>query len=261
MIERNYRESDSGIFLTIVITCYNEEKYIVNSIDSVLKALRNMDFSYEVIVVDDASKDNSVQKIQQYMAAHPDSSLVLRTNKKNCGWAYNYVEGAFLGNGKYYKICVGDNAQPEEALVEIFKQIGKADIIIPYPDQSGIIGKTSFRKFLSKLFTFLVNIISGYNINYYNGLPVHVRYDILRWHPLNYGFGFQADIITCLLDQGASYLQMPTALIDRKGASSGALTLKNFLSVVHTLLEIAMRRLKRILHSRNVPKPVEVPLE
>ncbi|MEK7804293.1 MAG: glycosyltransferase, partial [Planctomycetota bacterium] len=132
MIERNYRENDSDIFLTIAITCYNEEKYIVNSIDTILKALRRMDFSYEIIVIDDASKDNSVQIIQQYMKTHPDSSLILQANKRNYGWAHNYVEGAFLGHGKYYKICVGDNAQPEEALVEIFKQIGKADIIITY---------------------------------------------------------------------------------------------------------------------------------
>ena len=261
MIERNYRENDSGIYLTIAITCYNEEKYIVNAIDTIFKALRRMNFTYEVIVIDDASRDNSVQKIQQYMAEHPNNPLILQANKRNYGWAHNYIEGAFLGHGKYYKICVGDNAQPEDALVEIFRQIGKADVIITYPDQRGIVGKTPFRKFLSRLFTFLVNTISGYNIKYYNGLPVHVRYDILRWHPLNYGFGFQADIITCLLDQGASYLQMPTALIDRKGASSGALTLKNALSVIHTLLEIAMRRLKRILYRGKTPKPIEVKLE
>ncbi|MEK7297537.1 MAG: glycosyltransferase, partial [Planctomycetota bacterium] len=82
MIERNYRENDSDIFLTIAITCYNEEKYIVNSIDTILKALRRMDFSYEIIVIDDASKDNSVQIIQQYMETHPDSPLILQANKR-----------------------------------------------------------------------------------------------------------------------------------------------------------------------------------
>ena len=36
---------------------------------------------------------------------------------------------------------------------------------------------------LSGTFTFLVNTISGFRLHYYNGLAVHLRYNVMRWHP------------------------------------------------------------------------------
>ena len=30
----------------------------------------------------------------------------------------------------------------------------------------------------------------------------------MRWAPYNYGFGFQADLITMLLEEGADYIEM-----------------------------------------------------
>lgn len=131
-------------------------------------------------------------------------------------------------------------------------------MVISYQNQDEVTGKTMSRKLISKTFTRLVNFISGYNLKYYNGLAVHLRYNVLRWHPSSYGFGFQADIITRLLDEGASYVQIASSSIDRKGSASSALTMRNFLSVGHTLLELAIRRVRRLLYGRTMPKPVEI---
>jgi hypothetical protein len=161
--------------------------------------------------------------------------------------------------GKYYRLCCGDDSEAPEALVNIFKHIGVADMVVPFQNQDSVAGKTPMRKRLSKTFTFLVNLISGYRLKYYNGMAIHLRYNVMRWHPSSYGFGFQADIITRLLDEGASYVQVPAFGTDRKGSASTALTVRNVLSVGHTLLELAIRRVRRWLYGRTMPKPVEVP--
>jgi hypothetical protein len=83
----------------------------------------------------------------------------------------------------------------------------------------------------------------------------------MRWHPSSYGFGFQADIITHLLDEGASYAQVPSYSVDRKGNESMALSMRNVLSVAHTLLEISIRRLRRALYGKNWRKPSEIFIE
>ena len=51
-----------GLRFTIAISSYNIEKYIKRAIDSVL----NQEFTnYEIIIVDDCSTDNTVEKIKQ----------------------------------------------------------------------------------------------------------------------------------------------------------------------------------------------------
>ena len=255
----NGSESNAGqVDITIVITCYNEEEFIVDSLESVVGALEVVGCSYEIIVIDDVSSDNSVPKVREYLSRHPDLPIRLKVNEVNRGMANNYVEAAFLGRGKYYRLCQGDDPEPRDVLVNIFRHLGAADIVIPYQLQEEVVGKTPARKLVSKLFTLLVNLISGYRLKYYNGLAIHLRYNVMRWHPSSYGFGFQADIVTRLLDEGASYMQIPSSGIDRKGGASTALNMRNFLSVTHTLLEIAFRRVRRALYGRTMPKPREI---
>jgi hypothetical protein len=68
----------------------------------------------------------------------------------------------------------------------------------------------------------------------------------MRWGPYSFGFGFQAELITRLLDEGASYIEIPvTARHQAKTGGNSALNIKNFLSVSHTLLEMLIRRIRR----------------
>jgi glycosyltransferase involved in cell wall biosynthesis len=247
--------------ITVVITCHNEEAFIIDTLETAVKALEQAGVSYEIILINDVSRDASVQRIKEFLCLHPLLPVTLKDNERNRGLANNYVEGAFLGRGKYYHLVCGDNAVPMQDLAHIYKHIGKADIIAPYQIQREIVGKGQIRRRLSEVFTFLVNLFSGYNLKYYNGSAVHLRYNVMRWHPTSYGFGFQADIVTTLLDQGASYTQVYCSGIDRKGSGSSALTLRNFLSVCHTLLEILIRRVRRFLYGKEWPRPVEVPVQ
>lgn len=253
----DHREPD----MTIVVTCYNEENYISDTLDNVSGALQDAGLHFEIVIVDDVSKDGSVKRIREYIRQHPEFSMTLKVNENNRGLANNYIDAAFIGRGKYYRLCCGDNAEPREVLAALFRHVGKADMIIPCQNQNEVTGKSMTRRCLSKMFTFLVNLASGYRIHYYNGLAIHLRYNVMRWHPNSYGFGFQADMVTRLLDQGASFMQVPSTSIDRKGGASSALTLRNFLSVAHTLLEISFRRLRRLLYGSTMPKPVEVHLK
>jgi glycosyltransferase involved in cell wall biosynthesis len=247
-----------SIDITVLVSCYNEASFIADTLGNVTGALQEAGCAYEVIVVDDASKDNSVAVIRNYIQQHPELRIRLKANEKNRGLGNNYVEAAFLGSGKYYRLCVGDNPEPKEELVPMFRCLGKADMIIPYHE---VTGKKWSRKVITATYTFLVNLLSGYHIRYYNGLAIHLRYNVMRWPPVSYGFGFQADTITRLLDEGASYAHVTIHSIERKAGASTALSLRNVLSVSHTLLEVAIRRMRRMIYGRHWPKPVEIPIE
>jgi glycosyltransferase involved in cell wall biosynthesis len=236
--------------LTVFVSCYNEQDYIVATIETIRAALDEVGgISHEIIVVDDCSGDRSSDVIKSYIAAHPEQRVMLRTNKTNRGLAQNYLDVAFIGKGKYYRLICGDNAEPKETMIAVFREIGQADMIIPYYVTSE--GKSRYRRALSNLYSSLVNLIGGFRLHYYNGLAVHLRYNVMRWHPNTRGFGFQADIICLLLDQGFSYKEVPVKTIERRTSGSNALAPRNVLSVAHTLVDLIFRRIGNRVYRRR----------
>jgi glycosyltransferase involved in cell wall biosynthesis len=230
--------------LTIVVPCLNEEKNIAATLETIRQAMLGFSHHYEILVIDDGSKDRTAAVVEEYRCAHPDVELVLRKNKKNIGLATSYVNGAFIGRGKYYKLVCGDNAEPKEALITVFSRLGEADMIISY--LSAVEGKSAVRMWISRFYTNLINFVSGHHMRYYNGGSLHLRYNVMRWGPYSFGFGFQAELITRLLDEGASYVEVAIkARHEQKRGLNDALNWKNFLSVSHTLLELMIRRVRR----------------
>ena len=90
--------------ISVVMPVYNSEKYLQESIESIL----NQTFTdFEFIIVDDQSTDSSWQIIQEY--ANKDSRIVAvkNTGKKGCYPARNC--GHKLAKGKYIAVMDSDD--------------------------------------------------------------------------------------------------------------------------------------------------------
>jgi glycosyltransferase involved in cell wall biosynthesis len=242
---------DAELDLTVFVSCYNEATTIIETIELVSRAASEAGLTFELLVIDDYSKDNSRELVRAYIEAHPSDNVVLVANNCNKGLAQNYMDAAFLGRGKYLRLICGDSPEPYATIVRVFKAIGEADIIVPYPSTSG--GRSLNRRVASRLFTFAINSITGNDIHYYNGLAVHLRRNVVRWHTNTRGFGFQAEILCLLIDLGFTYKQIPVEQLEQRVGKSNALTFRNMISVLHTVVEIANRRLSSLLYpSRRV---------
>ena len=236
--------------ITLFVACYNESGNIEGTLDVIRAACAEAAITYEVVIIDDASTDGSPDIIRRYLASHPEMPVHLHVNEKNMGFGENFGEAAFMGTGTYYRVVCGDNVEPVETLVKVFREIGKADIILSYRPLD-VEGKALSRRLLSKIYTFIVNSISGYRLQYYNGLPVFKRRDVMRWNPNSHGFGFQADLVTRLLDRGATYIEVPVTGQERQTGEAKAIRFHNFCSVGHSLLNILIRRLSRIVYGKS----------
>jgi glycosyltransferase involved in cell wall biosynthesis len=246
-------ETAAALDVTVFVSCYNESQHIVRTLNNVREAFAELgSLTYEIIIIDDCSSDNSSALITEYLDSHPDMPIVFRKNAVNIGWAQNYVDAAFMGCGKYYRVLCGDESEPKETIVEVFRHLGEADILIPYYATSE--GRSVYRLVISQAYTSLVNLISGYRLHYYNGLHVHLRHNVMRWHSNTRGFGFQADILCMLLARGCSYREIPVTTVEKKSGRSTALSFRNFLSVSHTLFDILARRVADWAYRKPQPK-------
>lgn len=233
--------------LTMFVPCYNEEARITGTLETIKAAMAEVPCTYEVIVVDDGSKDRTCEKVAEFQKENPGLPVRLRKNPRNLGLARGFVETSFHGRGRYYRLVCGDNVEPLETMVTLLRMMGQADIILPY--YPVLPGKSAARLTISKTFTILVDLLSGYAIHYYNGCALYRRLHVMRWAPYNYGFGFQADLITMLLDEGATFVQVPVSGLHYvKEEGHSPLNVRNFFSTGHTLFEIFLRRLRRLIY-------------
>lgn len=98
MMEK-YEENDSLPLVSIIIPCYNSEKYIGECIESVLA--QDYD-NIEIIVVNDGSTDDSIQILRQYK----DIFVYSQENSGACVARNNGLEKS---HGKYIKFLDSDD--------------------------------------------------------------------------------------------------------------------------------------------------------
>ena len=66
--------------VSVIIPIYNSEKYIGRCLRSLKRQSLNKK-NYEIVIVDDCSKDNSISEIKK----HLDGNIKIIQNKKNLG--------------------------------------------------------------------------------------------------------------------------------------------------------------------------------
>ena len=75
----------NDIYLSIVIPAYNEEAVIETTLVKITDFLNTQDYRWEVIVVDDASVDSTVEKIKQLMIHQPNIRLLVNERNRKKG--------------------------------------------------------------------------------------------------------------------------------------------------------------------------------
>lgn len=234
--------------LSVLVPCKNEQDHVIDTLKTIVSVLSEMTWTYEIIVIDDGSTDATSARVKSYLQENPTLPITLKQNARNLGLSRTFVDGAFVARGNHFRLVCGDNVESRETLISVIGCLGKADLIVPYHSEPA---GSVFRSILSRFYTSLVNKFSGYNLRYYNGCALYLTHHVRRWHPYSFGFGFQADLTTRLLDEGATFLEVPVIAQRReKQGPASYLNLRNLISTAHTLYEILRRRLNRIVFER-----------
>jgi glycosyltransferase involved in cell wall biosynthesis len=224
--------------LSVIIPALNEQHRVIESALEIIRAINSIGYKYEIIFVNDGSTDSTYEKMLKF--AEDNENVIIVNNIKNLGLGAAYKAGLSRASGDYITWVPSDLSHKEYSVIDAYKAIGQEDMIIPIPKNPHV--RSITRRIISFTYTFIINIISGNNIPYYNGLSVHKR-DILKKINIDTtGFGFQAEIIIKLLNKGASYKLVDTYIEERLDGGSKAFALKNFFEVVKTIKNIFLKK-------------------
>jgi len=96
------------IMTSIFCVTYNHENYIADAIESFL--MQKTDFSYEILIYDDASTDRTPEIIKQYESKYPDLiKPIYQTENQYSKGVKTIGFNSERAKGKYIAICEGDD--------------------------------------------------------------------------------------------------------------------------------------------------------
>ncbi len=140
--------------VSVLMTAYNREDYIAEAIESVLASTLA---DFELIIVDDGSKDNTVAIARAYAAK--DNRIRLYINEINLGDYPNRNKAASYATGKYLKYLDSDDIIYPTGLSVFVSGMEQ------FPEAA--VGVTSFFGQEVKPFPFLLPPVEAFHYNFY----------------------------------------------------------------------------------------------
>jgi NAD(P)-dependent dehydrogenase (short-subunit alcohol dehydrogenase family) len=220
--------------ISVFIPCLNEEKNLKPTVARLIEALTVTVEDYEIIIVNDGSSDGT-GAVAENLAAE-NSTIRALHNSRNMGLGYCFAQAYREARKSFFVYIPGDNTWPYRSFVELFGNLGRADIITSYAINPDV--RPFARRVVSRLYTNLLNLLFRRHLQYFNGLTIY-PVDFLRRDPATtFGFGFQAEVLLKALNLGLSYIEVGLPIDERTAGGSKAVNLTNILSVLSTLVRV-----------------------
>ena len=104
------------MLLSIIIPVYNVERYIVETLESILSQ-NTFPFTYEVIVVNDGTPDHSMEIVERYRYSFDNLTII---NQENQGLSCARNSGLKIAKGDYVWFIDSDDSIPQDAFESLF---------------------------------------------------------------------------------------------------------------------------------------------
>jgi glycosyltransferase involved in cell wall biosynthesis len=184
--------------LSIIVPCYNEERFITKILDKIISTPLEFNVSKEVIVIDDGSVDETYSKLQHYKESSKcDLQIIQHTINKGKGSCIK--TGIAKATGDIIIIQDADLEYSPKDYIKLLRPIceGYADVVYG----SRFTGEGPHRVLFffhtigNKFLTFLSNLFTQINLTDMETGYKMFRADVLRQiHLKENRFGFEPEV-------------------------------------------------------------------
>ena len=110
--------------VSIIVPVWNQETLVIRALDSIPRR-----DDIEVVVVDDASTDNTLKNVLEYVEAHPDMKIRVYHNTENKGLGYTKNVGYDNAVGEYVHQLDSDDYLYTKEYSRAIDMIGGEDMV------------------------------------------------------------------------------------------------------------------------------------
>ena len=142
--------------LSIVVPCYNEEETVDLFYTALTRVVDRMDLEYEVIFVNDGSRDGTLAKMLKLYEAHPGKVKVIDFSR-NFGKEGALLAGLRAAKGDYVTVMDADLQDPPEYIPKMFEVMEKNDDDVVGTRRVSRKGEPKIRSWFARMFYKLIN--------------------------------------------------------------------------------------------------------
>jgi len=225
---------------TVVIMAYNEGKTLSSVVQEIRDELRKSALSFEILIVDDGSGDETAQVVPVLLSKFPEVRCIRHAQNKGLGEVYR--TGFNEASGEWLTFYPGDGQIPATDLHGFLNLMPKHDLVLGYiPDRPVPL----YVKALSFSERLLYRVLVG-KMPRFQGVMM-VNTDVMRSYPLiseGRGWTILMEMILRVSNGGHSVGHAPTGLRDRTDGASKVNNLKTITSNLKQLFTLtkALRR-------------------
>lgn len=146
--------------ISIIVLTYNHEKYVRKTLESIFSQRINV--SYEVLIVDDASTDNTVDVLKEYRTKYPQRVQLFLKKRNDCFPTKNEYFVMRRTKGRYVAVIEGDDYWLDENKLqrqydflennEKFSAV-TSDVRIVDENDNEITGREAYKRKENQIFT------------------------------------------------------------------------------------------------------------
>lgn len=210
--------------LSIVIPAYNEEESIAESIDNIEAALEIAKIDHEIFIVNDCSKDNTLQVLEQLIKKYPSIKYETNTGPNGFGYAVRY--GLERYTGDCVAIMMADLSDSPQDLIKFYNTMVEKNVDCVFGSRWSKGGKVIDYPFLKRIINRIANRIIrlAMNIKYNdttNAFKLYKREVIDGVKPiLSPHFNLTIELPLKAIIRGFSYEVIPNSWTNRKYGTS-----------------------------------------
>lgn len=153
--------------LTIIIPAYNEERNLASVLDSVMQVELPYGADKEIIVVDDGSADDTVSRVQSFIAANPQARINLIRHTSNQGKGAAIRTALPAVSGEYVIIQDADGELDPLDFAKMLSKMVDEDLPVVYGSRFLIAGGRLGSRFFyygNRILSALANVLYGQHL-------------------------------------------------------------------------------------------------
>lgn len=147
--------------LSVVVPCYNEQEGIRACHERLTRVLTDLGGSYEIVYVDDGSRDNTAQVLREIHSGDPHAVIVQLS--RNFGHQPAVTAGLSASLGQAVVIIDADLQDPPELIPEMVA-LWRSGYKVVYGIRQTRAGETAFKLWTAKAFYRMINSLSDVEI-------------------------------------------------------------------------------------------------